>query len=55
MITIKQILAFVIWVIFQYLNIFRRRTDKQLVVETRVWSERQRAYKDPNGEKVQQH
>ena len=34
------------------LTFFRRYADKQLVVESRVWSERQRAYKDPTGDKV---
>ena len=30
----------------------RRVSERQLVVEPRVWSERQRAYKDPSGDKV---
>ena len=30
----------------------RRASERQLVVEPRVWSERQRAYKDPSGDKV---
>jgi len=44
-------LSFVIVLSVIEAGLTRRRANKELVVEPRVWSERQRAYKDPTGDK----